>query len=262
MSPANAQVGPDTEDMKRAVSPPGTRTTVKHANGNIQQPFPNTPKGKPTRPKREDDERPWTADPPESPGEGVPTRERKRTLSLDQTQRAKSPTNSVAGRSMSPNHVIAEPYGSQPNFATVVEMNGLAARARSPSPVIDRTKPPPDAFYRPVPGSPISNGFSNARPGSSGNVTADLLRDLKSKEAEVEVLKKKEVWMKAALSKASRSGFICGDSELGLGAAEQIELNGVGDQDDSGSDRRMKELVVNFKQFRAQIQVRRRYRLL
>ena len=178
-------------------------------------------------------------------------RERKRTLSLDQTTRAKSPTQNVASRSISPNH--AEPHG-QPNFATVVGTNGLAARARSPSPVIDRSKPPPDAFYRPSPGSPTTNGFANVRPGSSGNVTAELLRDLKCKEAEVEALKRREAWMKSALSKASRSGFVYGDDDLDVDA-EEMEPSRIGDQDDSGGERRIREMAMKFKQFRAKIEV-------
>jgi hypothetical protein len=80
--------------------------------------------------------------------------------------------------------------------------------------------------------SPSANGFTSPRPGSvshgghggsTGNITADLIRDLKAKEAEVDNMKNREVWMKAALSKASRSGFVYEDRESGEG---ELGLNG------------------------------------
>jgi hypothetical protein len=81
--------------------------------------------------------------------------------------------------------------------------------------------------------------------GSTGNITADLIRDLKAKETEVDAMRNREVWMKAALSKASRSGFVYEDQEAG-----------EGDLGLSSDEQKISELVLKFKQFRAQIQVR------
>ncbi|KAJ2989598.1 hypothetical protein NUW54_g8733 [Trametes sanguinea] len=87
-----------------------------------------------------------------------------------------------------------------------------------------------ESFYNKAPGSPTVNGFAHAhahtKVGSTGNVTADLIRDLKEKEAEVEALKKKEAWMKAALLKAERSGFIYAESEEELASRADANKRG------------------------------------
>ena len=108
---------------------------------------------------------------------------------------------------------------------------------------IDRSRGPADTFYKPA--SPTMNGF--AKPGSTGNVMADLIRDLKDREAEIEAMKKKESWMKAALLKAERSGFIYAETEE--------ELSSRADDDDIDG-RKVTEMVINLKQLKAKIQVR------
>jgi hypothetical protein len=80
--------------------------------------------------------------------------------------------------------------------------------------------------------------------GSTGNITADLIRDLKVKETEMDAMRNREAWMKAALSKALRSGFVYEDRD-----ASECDL-GL-----SGDAQKVADLVLNFKQFRAQIQV-------
>ncbi|KZT29228.1 hypothetical protein NEOLEDRAFT_1174950 [Neolentinus lepideus HHB14362 ss-1] len=53
--------------------------------------------------------------------------------------------------------------------------NGLAAR--SPSPIVDRSKAPVNAFYNPTSGSPtIPNGYGHIRPGSTGKQEAAYYR--------------------------------------------------------------------------------------
>jgi hypothetical protein len=72
-----------------------------------------------------------------------------------------------------------------------------------------------------------------------GNVAADLLRDLKAKEMELEDVKKQLAWMREGLGKASRAGYVFADGD-------GIEEGGEGERT---------ELALRFKQFRAQIQV-------
>jgi hypothetical protein len=128
-------------------------------------------------------------------------------------------------------------------------MSNLAAR--SPSPVVDRSKPPLDAFYQPSSGSPNVNGIGHAhgKYGSTGNVTADLIRDYKAKEMEVETLRRREAWMKTALSKATKSGFVQLDEEAL--EAEDLDL-----QDATSDDqKKLADMVLNFKHFKTQMQV-------
>ena len=223
----------DPQDPRRAISP----TAPKKLNGLGAQLVQN---GKPKRPRRDgDDDLLGTND-----GTDVTTSEpAHRAPSPENVTRAKSPGST---RAMSPALQMSGEAIPQPSIAA-----RLQERTRSPSPIVDRTKPPPDAFYS-GPRSPTQNGFG--RPGSSaghgghgstGNITADLIRDLKAKEAEVDTMKTREIWMKAALSTASRSGFVYEDREASEGD--------LGLQEE---DRKIAELVLNFKQFKAQIQVR------
>lgn len=225
----------DPLDPRRAISPTGP----KKPNGLGTQLAPN---GKPKRPRRDgDDDLLGTDD-----GHGTDATASEsvhRAPSPENVTRAKSPGST---RAMSPALQMSGEAAAQPSIAA-----RLQERARSPSPIVDRTKPPPDAFYNGV-RSPTQNGFG--RPGSStghgghgstGNITADLIRDLKAKEAEVDAMKIREIWMKAALSKASRSGFVYEDREADEGNLGLHE-----------EDRKIAELVLNFKQFKAQIQVR------
>ena len=62
----------------------------------------------------------------------------------------------------------------------------------------------------------------------------------------MEAMKKKEVWMKAALSKAARSGFVYAD-------AEDLSLN---QEDEDVDGRKVAELVLNLKHLKAKLQVR------
>lgn len=224
----------DLQDPRRAISPTGP----KKSNGLGTQLAQN---GKPKRPRRDgDDDLLGTDD-----GHGTDataSESAHRTPSPENVTRAKSPGST---RATSPALQMSGDTAAQPSIAA-----RLQERTRSPSPIIDRSRPPPDAFYNGV-RSPTQNGFG--RPGSSaghgghgstGNITADLIRDLKAKEAEVDAMKIREVWMKVALSKASRSGFVYEDREASEG---DLGLHEDG--------RKIAELVLNFKQFKAQIQV-------
>ena len=254
MSPTGAP--PDADDLRRAISPPGSRPGTRTPNGGIPaQSSPNNTKGKvPVRPRRDDGDVLGTDD-----GHGTDTGANSESIhvlrdhapSPEQT-RTRSPTSfGVAGRAMSPvSQIGTDPYGGvQPPSVASIAMSNLSAR--SPSPIVDRSKPPLDAFYQPSSGSPTVNGTGqpHGKFGSTGNVTADLIRDYKAKEMEVETLRRQEAWLKTALSKASRSGFIQFDEEA-------FEAEDLGLDDTTSEDqKKVADMVLNFKHFKSQMQV-------
>lgn len=106
---------------------------------------------------------------------------------------------------------------------------------RSPSPIVtdpalhssasSSFPPPADAFHQPR--SPtLANG--HGRQGSlSGVAGADLMREMKAREVEVDSLRKREKWLKAELSRAAKSGFVIQSSvEEGRVALEDIGADG------------------------------------
>lgn len=242
MSP-NA-IGSDSEDPRRAVSPPNAKS-IKPSNGVAAQPFSGGVNGKgkaPMRPSRDGEE--FAGD--ESTEGGHESFIRERAISPETQTRAKSPAQfSVASRAVSPANG-ADGYSGSPNMVGVsMALNGLSGRA---SPAVDRTKPPADAFHN-NPGSPAVNGYqhhhSGSRSGSVSNVTSDLLRDLKTKEVELEGVRRQMSWMKEALAKASRSGYVYVDRD-----GNEV----INTETEDTSDGRYAELALKFKQFRAHIQ--------
>lgn len=109
--------------------------------------------------------------------------------------------------------------------------------------------------------SPVINGY--ARPssrtgqhhvhnGSVSNVgvTVDMVKDLKAKELELEFVKKQVAWMKEALGKALKAGYVPPSGEV------SEELGVVPGAGDEGQDTKQTELLFRLKQFKAQTQVR------
>lgn len=223
MSPATQ--GSDSEDARRAVSPPNARL-MKPVNGVTTQPFPVKGKG-PIRSRREDDD-----------GAGTDDGMDAATSESGIRERAMSPEQSIMSRAKSPQYI----RGVSPNdmeASTVPNMVTMALNGRS-SPAVDRSRLPADPFYNPH--APHVNGHvrSGSKNSSVGNITADLVRDLKNKELELEGMKRQMTWMKEAVGKATRAGFIYTERDIG-----DID-------NDSSADN---ELVLKFKQFRAQMQV-------
>lgn len=254
MSPTGAPQ--DVDDLRRAISPPGTRPGTRTPNGAPAQSSPNTKGKAPARPRRDDGGDVFGTDDGHGTDTGATiesiTTSRDHAPSPDQT-RARSPNSfSVVTRAMSPTSQSgSDPYGNvQPPNVASMAMSGLGAR--SPSPVVDRSRPPLDAFYQPSGGSPGANGNGNGHAqgkfGSTGNVTADLIRDYKVKEMEVETLRRREAWMKTALLKASRSGFVQLDEDA-------LEAEDIDFQDDTSEEqRKLADMVMNFRQFKTQMQ--------
>lgn len=129
---------------------------------------------------------------------------------------------------------------------------------RSPSPIVtdpalhssasSSFPPPADAFHQPR--SPIlANG--HGRQGSlSGVAGADLMREMKAREVEVDSLKKREKWLKAELARAAKSGFVIQSSvEEGKVALEDIGADG-------SELRKVVDSLIALKKERALLQVR------
>lgn len=275
MSPT-ARPPADTEELRRAISPPGTRPNagampINGIASGAGYPSVANPRGKaPSRP-RGDDLHSGSDDGGDNAGE---TTVRERAMSPD-AARSKSPIGQdpagMLARSISPqqqmqgeayhpapNGMVGGAYlhqQQQPANMASLAMQRNAQRARTPSPIVDRTKPPADTYNQAGRSSPtVINGYSpgHARPGSTGNVTADLIRDLKIKEAEVEELRKREAWMRAALRSATNAGFSHSEGEL--------DLNDESDRRSPASDepdvKGLASMIVRLKQEHAMVQVR------
>ncbi|KDQ63357.1 hypothetical protein JAAARDRAFT_375900 [Jaapia argillacea MUCL 33604] len=249
MSPPAPQLQ-DPEELRRALSPQGTRPGVKPTNGTVTQPFSSVAKGKaPMRPKRDEDDGLSDEGIDVATSESV-TRERAMSPAEQAQARARSPNNmaSIATgghRALSPTSDghSSSGHGQPVNLASVaMAKNGLSAR--SPSPLLDRSKAPSDAFYMDA-GSSAPGGYTPAQ-GSTGNLTADLIRDLKIKESEVDNLQKKEVWMKAAISQACRAGFVYADEDL----TEELAFNGSAQGD---ANNKVAQMALSFKQLKARL---------
>lgn len=238
MSPAGEQQAADAEELRRQMVSPGSIRSIKQ-NG-VGHNVPNSLKGKQPMRGNQIDEIDEDSSPEVSSHD--------RAISPDQG-RAKSPNTFSSNRAMSPISQLSSDHHGQPiSMVAALGMNaptnGITARSASPS--VGKSSLDGSMYGLTKPASPIPNGFAHGKPGSTGNITADLIRDLKEKEAEVEALKKKEAWMRVALTKASRSGFVYAEGEdLGDNA-----------EDDDVDGRKVAELVINLKHLKARLQVR------
>ncbi|KAI0706123.1 hypothetical protein BC835DRAFT_1425968 [Cytidiella melzeri] len=239
MSPVGDQ-GLDSDDSRGAVPPASLRSLP---NGSVQNNINNSLRSKPPmRPAREEVE---DLDLGDSTGDLIIG---ERPISPDQGNRAKSPNAFSSNRATSPMMSQAGDSYEPLSMASVAMDLQNIPTARNASPVVvnERSKSPADAYYGPKPGSPAMNGFAHPKAaGSTGNITADLIRDLKDKEAAMEAMKKREAWMKAALAKASRSGFLY---------ADEGQLDTDAENDDDVDSRRVAEMVLNLKHLKTKIQ--------
>lgn len=208
--------------MRRAVSPPNTRGQRPSPNGLPSQPAIN---GKPRRVIGGEDD-------VESSTESVI---RERALSPDQV------------RALSPPARGGTPTGPVSIESVVKPVQNL----RSESPLIERerTKSPDTHIYgqQQQPNPVSANGLTSvygAKTGSTGNVTTDPIRDVKVRDAELEMLRRREAWMKAALSQAMHAGFVYVNANLG------DEDRGITDEQP-----KIAEAVITLKKLHGRIQV-------
>ena len=186
---------------------------------------------------------------------------RERVMSPSQQQQQE------AIRSKSPIPAAASPANYQPPAAvqramSPTPLNGLPAQVQRAASSTGRNSPvPQDAFYYNANGK-VPNGVPNGRSspagmgsahghghgrgGSMSNISAELLRQ---KEAELEGLRKREVSMKAALTKAILAGFTVVDLESEEGLMGDV---GGGELD----AKKLSGIVLKFRQERAAMQVR------
>ena len=231
-------MSPETEGSRRAMSPPGIRP--KNAIGGDAAPV-NGKVKPPVRPRREDEDSDEILEP-----STLESHSRERGMSPDQVQaRAKSPSqNGLTSRAVSPTDGADQ---AQPNIMSV-SMSNVNITGRT-SPAVDRAKYTPDSIYNSHSRSPSMNGYaqppSRAGSGSVTNVAADLLKEIKSKDAELESAKKQMAWMKEALGKAAKMGYVYAEKE-GSDVADTEDLSSNSDVD----------IILKFKSFKAQIQAR------
>lgn len=249
-------VSEDTDDGRRSVGMGGGAGRGKPVNGNMQ-PFPQQqqqPPGSsqgrrpPTRPARDEQGASELAEVRNGLSDAEGSQDLRQRMKSPEGTRSRSPTNMIAAdRSMSP---TGGALGQAANAAALALARGGGAQGRSPSP----GGAPSDAFvYKTgqINGFAAINGRvspSIARPGSAGNIAADLVRDVRAKDAELEQLRRREQWMRAALSKATKAGFSWNDLSI-----DEDELK---DHDiDNAESRKLVDLAFKLKQERAALQV-------
>src|SRR5712671_2003836 len=178
-SPFQQVAGP--EESRRAVSPQSRREA---------RPSPNSLQSQPTSMNERVTRVPGGDDDGESSTESAI---RGRVVVSDH---ARSLSSTASG--MTP----VGPVGIESMAKTVLQR-------RSESPIVDRERvKSPDAHEQ---RQPNVNGFNSAhdtKSGSAGNVTAELIRGLKARDAELETLRRREAWMKVALVQAAQAGFV------------------------------------------------------
>ncbi|GJE87566.1 hypothetical protein PsYK624_036490 [Phanerochaete sordida] len=227
MSPTGEPMS-DVEDLRRAMSPASIRS---QQNGSVMGNINNSLRGKQVlRPAREEDE---DMDGDSSPEFAMVP---ERAASPEQA-RAKSPNTFSSNRAISPVSQT-EAYDQPMSIASaVIGLNGVV-RAQSPV-VNERGKSSLEGSYvSQKTDSPSLNGFAK---NSTAITTPDLSRD---GQPDVDAMKKREAWMKAALTKASRSGFVYPQGE---------DLESDADDDDIDT-RKVAEMVMSLKHFKARIQ--------
>jgi hypothetical protein len=271
----------------RAMSPPGvipdrTMSPVGRPNGTgtpqpQQQPqafasaaaaaaAASGPNGRPppVRPRREDDLDGQQQDDDASTTESFqrarsPSTRAISPASMPQTQSIMTAAAAVVTGRQSP-IVTALPPSVAANMAITGRGSPLTVTGRSSPVVGPRMNGGDSGGQAQAQGvSPVINGY--ARPSSrtghhqhngslSNNVlvTADVMRDYKAKEVELDSVKRQSAWMREALAKAVKAGFATPSGEGAEGAM------GVGPGEE-GQDAKQTELVLRFKQFKAQTQV-------
>lgn len=243
-------VSSDTDTDRRGMSPVGNGR-IKLQNGTMQ-PFPTNQEPEQRPPGSRDGKRPPARPPRDEYGASELAAVRKGPYEGERVMspeaRSKSPTN-MGSRAMSPTNGIPATQRDMTN-AMLSRSGAGTVQARSPSP----GAAPSDAFvYNKSAGiNGIPNGRVSpvvGRPGSQSNIAADLIRDLRAKE-ELEVLKRREQWMRAALSKAAKAGFSWND--LGVEEGDDA-FRGL--ENEGGEARKLVESVFRLKQERASLQV-------
>ena len=191
-------------------------------------------------------------------GSGPPQRPRRE--GDEEYRRAMSPTNVGGSSSPSQGQIasrVTSPTNQQnsPPQTTKTGFNVSVLGTRSPSPRMrmadpngDRPAPPPDAFY--YGRSPTVNAFpGQGRPGSMSGA-ADLMHELKSKDAEIDAGKKREAALRVIIAKATSHGYVMEDLDERSEQMPNGQLEG-----DADMVHKLTDALVRLKQEKAAIQV-------
>lgn len=205
------------------------------------------------------------------------------------TSRVMSPTNgggplsniaerdptSPPGTYNSPQSVSSGTVQQQPRSNVPANLRNTAAYGRSPSPVVQgndqplhssggsaSSSAPPDAFYNPR--SPSLGGVSSAmgghnRQGSlSGMAGAELMREVRAKDAEIESSRRRERWLKLEIGRAMKAGFLV--DEVGAEVSKD-ELAGslTNGAESSGKVQTLVDGLMRLKKDKAKMEVSPRY---
>ncbi|KAG8820102.1 Negative regulator of mitotic exit [Serendipita sp. 401] len=111
-----------------------------------------------------------------------------------------------------------------------------------------RSPSPPGAFIKQPPNGTGRISPAVGRPGSTSNIAGDLVRDLRAKDAELETMRRRETWMRAALSKANKAGFSWNDIPVDDG--DDIK----GSEPETNEAKKLLDLAFKLKQERASLQ--------
>ena len=214
------QPAADPEELRRAVSPQNARARRPSPNG-----LPASVNGKPRRVISGDDDVEVSTE----------SAIRERALSPDQVRALSPPARG----------------GTPPGPVAIESLVKTMQHQRSESPLVERerTKSPDVQNYgQKQPSLAPSNGPASVHstiPGSGGNITTDLIRDVKARDAELETLRRREAWMKAALAQAVHAGFVY------VNASPSDEDRGVTDEQP-----KIAEAVITLKKLHGRLQVR------
>jgi hypothetical protein len=121
---------------------------------------------------------------------------------------------------------------------------------RSESPLVERERtksPEAQNYVQQQPNLASANGITvhSTKAGSASSITTDLIRDVKARDAELETLRRREAWMRAALAQALHAGFVY------VNASPGDEDRGITDEQP-----KIAEAVITLKKIHGRIQVR------
>lgn len=160
---------------------------------------------------------------------------RERVLSPDQTRALSPPAR-----------------GGTPNGPGIESVVKTGQRSESPLVERERAKSPDSPNHGQQQSNLTSvNGLSSnhsTKSGSTSDTSTDIIRDLKARDAELETLRRRQAWMKAALVQACHAGFVY------VNASSGDEDRGV-----TNEQPKIAEAVITLKQLHGSIQVQNHY---
>ena len=142
----------------------------------------------------------------------------RQDVSLGDDDVESSTESIICEPALSPDQVRAlspPAHGGTPTGPVSIEsmVKPVQQQQRSESPLVEceRTKSPKAQNYgQQQPNLASANGITvhNMKAGSASSITTDLICDVKARDVELETLRHREAWMRAALAQALHAGFV------------------------------------------------------